>query len=134
MNMNDAFPSAWLKAGDLPEDEDLILTVKSVQMEEIGQGDDRQSKPVVYFKDDDKGLVLNKTNADVIVQLYGADTDAWIGKKLALFATQVDFRGKATLAIRVRLKKPRNVTQEEAAVPAGAGAGRQSKKDLWEDE
>ena len=105
MNINEAYPSKYLKADvDIPEDEDLVLTVKSVEVEQMGDGED---KPVVYFNEIDKGLVLNKTNANAISNQYGAETDGWTGKKVALFATEVEFAGKMTLGIRVRLRVPK---------------------------
>lgn len=104
MNINNAFPSKWLKSGDL-EDGDLTLTIKSVEQEEVGQGEDAEQKPIVHFQEVEKGMVLNKTNANTISSLYGPETDGWVGKKISLFSTEVDFGGKQTLAIRIRMKK-----------------------------
>jgi hypothetical protein len=141
MNINDMFPSKWLKASDIPEDGDLVLTISSVGREEIGQGDDTDLKPVVYFEETEKGLVLNKTNAETIVTLHGSETNAWEGRKVALFATEVDFRGKQTLAIRIRLRKPKAAGQAPAAaapapepVGAGVGTGRKPNEALWEGD
>jgi hypothetical protein len=118
MNINDMFPSNWLKAGDIPEDENLVLTIKSVEIEEVGQGDDKEQKPVCYFEETEKGLVLNKTNATAVAEQHGPDTREWTGKRIALFATEVDFKGKSTLAIRVRLRAPK-----KQLTAAGAGKG-----------
>lgn len=122
MNINKTFDSKYLKAdGDIPDDGNLILTIEVVRLESVGQGDDASDKPVVYFRETDKGLVLNKTNATTITGLYGPETDDWIGKKIALFSTEVDFGGKQVLAIRVRMKKPQPAAQP-APVTAKAGA------------
>lgn len=129
MNINDMFPSNWLKADDLPEDDDLQVTIKSIVTEEVGQGTERETKAVVYFRETDKGLVLNKTNAGTIAQIHGTDTDDWEGKKIALFAQEVDFRGKQVLAIRVRLKKPKPAAGRE---PVAAAAGKASG--AWKEE
>ena len=48
-----------------------------------------------------------ETNANAIAHLYGPETDAWTGKRISLFSTEVDFAGKMTLALRVRLKAPK---------------------------
>ena len=106
MNINNAFPSKWLKSGDV-EDGDLTLTIKDVTVEEIGSGDNAEQKPIIYFHETEKGLVLNKTNADTISRLYTPETDNWIGKPITIFATEVDFAGKQTLALRVRIKPPK---------------------------
>jgi len=115
VNINNAFPSKWLKSADIPEDADLVLTVNRVEIVEVGQGEDAEQKPVIYFDETEKGLVLNKTNAGTISKLHSPETDNWPGKKLALFATEVDFGGKQTLAIRVRLKAPKATTASPAS-------------------
>jgi hypothetical protein len=108
MNINEAYPSKYLSAtADIPEDADLILTIREVTTENVGQGAKAEDKPVVYFNEHKKGLILNKTNSKSVAGLYGPETDGWIGKKLALFATEVDFQGEQKLAIRVRLKAPK---------------------------
>lgn len=106
MNIQNAFPSKWLKSGDV-EDGDLTFTIDRVVMEDIGQGDNQETKPVIYFRETDKGMVLNKTNADTISRLHTPETDNWIGKQISIFATEVDFAGKQTLALRVRMKAPK---------------------------
>lgn len=98
MNINDAFPSKWLKAADLKGGQPTV-TVADVRYEDIG---DDGNKPVIYFDGKEKGVVLNKTNATNIAQAYGEDTDAWRGKKVILFTTWVDFNGKSVEAIRIR--------------------------------
>lgn len=116
MNINQSFESKYLKAdGDLPEEGNLVLTMSHVDMEDVGAGDKQEMKPVLYFKDHKRSLVLNKTNASTITSLYGPETDEWAGKKIALFAQEVDFQGRQVLAIRVRMKKP-----TAAAAPAPA--------------
>lgn len=105
MKIGDAFPSKYMKAEDL--DEDLTLTIKSVEMEEIGQGADKSTKPVIYFKGLEKGFVANKTNCTTISNILGTDdTDEWEGQRITLRAAEVEFQGKMVMSIRVSLKKP----------------------------
>jgi len=104
MNINNLFPSKYLKSGDL--EEDLTLTIKSIIQENIGQGEKQEVKPILYFSETEKGMVLNKTNANTISSLYGPETDAWPGKRITVFATEVDFAGKQTLALRIRMRQP----------------------------
>lgn len=107
MNINQSFPSKYLKAdGDLPDEGNLVLTMDRVDLEDVGSAGDTEMKPVLYFRETDKGLVLNKTNASTISSLYSPETDEWRGKKIALFSQEVDFQGRQVLAIRVRMKKP----------------------------
>lgn len=104
MNITAAFPSKTLRDADI--ESDMTLTMREVAIETVGQGKDAEEKPVLYFRETDKSLVLNKTNANTIAALYGADTDGWAGKQITLFGTEVDFAGKSTPAIRIRSKKP----------------------------
>lgn len=116
-NIDQMFPSKYLKAGDC-EEADLILTIASIKFEELGQGDKAETKPVVYFDEAEKGLVLNKTNATTIAELHGRNTDQWVGKRIAIYATEVEMGGKVSMGIRVRLRAPKAAT----AAPAGADA------------
>ena len=67
---------------------------------------DGEKKPVVYFVGKEKGLVLNKTNANVIAEEFGDDTARWTNKELELFTTPVTFQGQTRPAIRVRIPSP----------------------------
>lgn len=96
ININNAFPSNFLKASDL-QGQNLRVKIDKVLMEDVG--DDH--KPIVYFVGKNKGLVLNKTNATVIAASYGDDTDGWIGGIVELFATKTLFQGKMVDALRV---------------------------------
>jgi hypothetical protein len=102
--IGDMYPSKWLKASDC-EDEDLVVTIDRVVEEEIGQ--QRDLKWVLYFKELDKGLVLNKTNTTTIAKLWGDNTDDWEGCQVTLYATEVQFQGDMVEAIRVRSKPPK---------------------------
>ena len=112
MKISELFPSRYLKAADLDGDE--VFTAESLNQEELGD----DTKPVLYFEEMEKGLVLNRTNANTIASLYGQDTEDWVGKRITLFATEVDFRGQQALAIRVRMlppkKRKRKVTDADS--------------------
>lgn len=103
MDINGVFPSKFLRAADL-QGREVTLTIDNVDVEDVGgHGDSSDVKPVVYFQGKQKGLVLNKTNANTIAGLYGAETDGWRGKPITIFPTQTEFAGKAVPCIRVRI-------------------------------
>ena len=114
MRVSDAFPSDYLKAADL-RDKNVLVVVDRVEMKDIG--DDH--KPIVYFQHKDKGLVLNKTNANNIALAYGDDTDDWIGKEIVLFPAMVDFQGRTVAAIRVRTPQAKDRARPELRVAGG---------------
>jgi hypothetical protein len=108
MKVRDAFPKKYIVGEDL-ENKEVELTIRKVLQEVFPDGD----KLVVSFDETKKQLVLNWTNAQTITELYGDETEDWVGKKIWLFATQVDFRGKAVMATRVRKQKPEPPTLED---------------------
>jgi len=115
-NVNNMFPSKWLRASDLQGKEPTV-TIERMTMEDVEQGKDAQ--PVLHFAGKDKGLVLNKTNAMNVATIYGPETDAWIGKNIQLFTTFVDFQGRSVEAIRVKPVQPSSAPAPVAPEPAG---------------
>ena len=110
--VSDAFPSNYLKAADL-QNRTVKLKIDKIIFEEVGQEKDK--KPVVYFTDVKKGLVLNKTNATTIGSVHGQEFEGWTGKEIELFEQMVPFQGQNVAAIRVRA-----VTETAAADPNDA--------------
>ena len=109
-NINDAFPSNYLKASDLGGAQPTV-TIDRVEFEPVGR--EREMKPIVYFEGKEKGIVLNKTNAKNIANLVGSfQTEEWVGFRIRLYATNVEFQGETVEAIRIK-----------AAPPNGNGAG-----------
>lgn len=112
MNINDQFPSKYLKAPDLNGGE-VVVTIKDCIVEEVG--DDK--RPVLYFAGKEKGVVLNKTNATNISEAFTPDTDEWVGKKVTLYTTWVDFQGKSMESIRIRPARPSDGQKRPAVEP-----------------
>lgn len=111
MNIEAAFPSKFLKAADL-QGRIAKVTIRTVLMEEIGDGNEKKRKPILYFQGKERGVVLNRTNASLIAHFYGQDTDQWIGKEIELFTDMVPFQGRMVEALRVRV--PRGSPQPAA--------------------
>jgi len=105
MKVSQAFPSNFLKADDL-NGQAVTVTIASVELEEIGQGRDKEEKLVVKFQGKSKGMICNKTNANTIAKLHGDDTDAWVGQRITIVPREVEFQGEMVLALRVSLQKP----------------------------
>lgn len=102
-DINDAFPSNYLKASDLGDD-NVLVTIDVVKFEEFdGDNGEKERRPIVYFRGKKKGLVLNKTNARKIADLLQeSNTDRWNGGQIKLYATETTFQGRATPCIRVK--------------------------------
>jgi len=97
MRTGEAFPSKHLKAADL-QGRRLSVVIDRVVVEDVG--DDR--KPVVYFKNKERGMALNVTNANMIAEITGTDEmDDWTGRAIVLYVAKVDYQGRRVDAIRV---------------------------------
>ena len=100
--------SRFLKAADLQKEKKF--RVSKVTVEVLGQGNDKERKPVVWFTNDERGLVLNKTNRHTLKDAFGDNMEAWVGKIIIVFPTMTDIRGKPTPALRVRIPPPKQAT------------------------
>jgi hypothetical protein len=99
-NINDSFPSAYIKASDL-QGRSVIVTINRVEFEPVGQK--REMKPILYFDGKDKGLVLNKTNANKIISITGSTlTEDWAGQSIIIYPTETSFQGDTVECVRVK--------------------------------
>jgi hypothetical protein len=110
MRVGEAFPSKYLSAVDL-KGRSVVVTISKYSIEKFDDG----PKPVLWFSGKEKGLCLNKTNANMIEELLGTDEmDDWKGKSITVYPTKVDYQGKRVDAIRVEDTLP---TGGKAAPP-----------------
>ncbi len=119
MKVSEEFPSQYLKASDL-QGREIRVTMARVEREKIGT----DNKLVLYFKGKEKGLVLNKTNANTIGDAYGDDTDEWFDQPLILFSVKTDYQGKVVDATRCRVptaKDNRQIAPQRQADPISSG-------------
>lgn len=103
MNINEQFPSKYLKASDL-KGAKVRVTISRVEAEEVGDG----KKPVAYFVGKDKGLVLNKTNAMIIASQFGPETAGWEGGEIFVYPGKTQFNGQMVDCLKVEpvLREP----------------------------
>ena len=116
MNINQAYPSKYLKAADLKGHPPVTVVIRNITREEMEENKPESIKPVIWFDGKDKGFACNKTNAMMIAHTYGDETDAWIGKSIQIRCEPVEFKGKIVDSIRVAVAQ---VQQSEARVYAG---------------
>ena len=86
-------------------DPPIQVTIDRIVDEIVGTDrNPTDEKQVLYFKELDKGLVLNWTNGERIASITGqVDMDQWSGLSIVLyFNPDVDFQGKVVGGIRVR--------------------------------
>lgn len=97
------FPSKYLKAADF-KGKDVSMTISDVDSDELRLEDNSKVKKfIVHFKETDKMLVLNVTNAYAIAEeLNELDALKWIGRKITLYPTTCLCYGKTVGCIRVK--------------------------------
>lgn len=86
----------------------ILVTISGYKKQNVAKEDEKpENKFVLFFKETDKGLVLNTTNGNLIAEITGSpDLDEWEGKKIVLFNDMsVYYAGKKTGGVRARAPK-----------------------------
>lgn len=112
MKVSDAFPSNYIKSSDL-QGRTFKLVIARYSMEKLGD----DNKLVLFFQGAEKGLVCNKTNATEIADSFSDDLDQWIGREIELYVARVDFQGKKTDGLRVRIPQRDQVMGQSTQAP-----------------
>ena len=125
MKVSDLKQSNYLAQKDFADGE-MTLTIDRVHEEKVGQGENQEMKYVLYFRELEKGLVLNVTNGEAIADITGSDdSEDWIGRKVILYSEpNIQFAGRRVGGIRVRAQnqRDRQLATRTTAIP-GASVG-----------
>jgi len=103
MNINAIYPRKYAIGQDI-DGKQPTLAVRAVTLEQMGESGTK--KPVIWFTGAKKGVVLNKTMARAIANIYGPETESWAGKYVTLYSELVRAFGEDHLAIRVKAPRP----------------------------
>lgn len=106
MRKIDAFKSQYLRTADL-KGQERTFTIDSVVLEEIlsPDGGDSEEKPVVSFRDHSQRMILNSTNWDAIAEIYGDETDGWVGQRVTIYPTTTQFGSRRVECMRIKAPK-----------------------------
>jgi hypothetical protein len=85
VDIYDEFPGTFFRATELTGKR-LPVTIAGVEKTEMNDG---RFKPVLHFKEDARGLVLNVENRATLVDRFGRETDGWVGKNVILITRPV---------------------------------------------
>lgn len=105
MNVGDITTSNYLSKKEIGEGAGLLLTIKSVEQENIARDDQPENlKYIMYFNEQEKGLTLNKTNGKLLASITGSEeSDNWIGKRVVVyFDPSIMFKGEMKGGLRIR--------------------------------
>jgi hypothetical protein len=101
MDVNTLFPSKYLKAQDATPP--VTLTIRTVVQEKMKNADgEEEVKPVVYFLEQEKGMVLNRTNAGTLTALFTPETEKWVNQRVVLGTEIVTAFGQSKPALRFK--------------------------------
>ena len=138
MDMGLGFLGQYITAAELVGKEPTLtidrVTLEKVESLKIGDDDGKgktKDRIIVYFKESNsgRGWLLNRTNAECLKELWGRETDNWIGHKVTLQVKQVRVGPKMEPGIRVKgspeltaprtfdMKLPRKKPIETTLVP-----------------
>jgi hypothetical protein len=94
--------SKYLKQAGV--DRPQVVTITHVAKENVAlPGQPKKDRGVPYFREHEKGMVLNTTNLRRLEQLFDGDTDLWVDHKVVLFVDEeVTYAGEQVGGLRVR--------------------------------
>lgn len=108
--ITDMFPSRYIKADDVKNADggELELTITGIDSAELPvEGGAPEVKYVLGFRDYDRGLILNRTRADELDDLFKSDVaEDWIGKRIRLHVVPVKYQGRKLDGIRIKAARP----------------------------
>jgi hypothetical protein len=77
---------------------------------------------VLHFSDTGHELVLNMTNAEILMDLFGDEPDTWEGKRITLYLAPYGNEGKLGIRIRAADTPAPENAREETPAPKRAAA------------
>jgi hypothetical protein len=108
MNLNELKQSKFLKKEDC--DPPITVTIDGIKQENVGmESEPEKLRYVLYFREVEKGLVLNVENGEMLAELFPKshldqeDSDPWIGRRIVLWNNPtIKFGPKRVGGIRIR--------------------------------
>ena len=100
--------SKYLKHQEL-NGQDWVVTIDRAERHEMKNNDNETEKKfVLFFKEIEKGMILNATNMNVLYTLFNSDdSDDWAGKRITLYTKDdIEMGGKIMSGLRIRAKHP----------------------------
>ena len=103
------FKYDYLGSQDLDNVKDLILTIKSIKIEQVkGPGGRSEDCPVLRFHENVKPMIMNRTNCKIIDKVYGSPSiEDWVDKSIQLYVKKVEAFGDVVDGLRIREVAPK---------------------------
>lgn len=100
--------SKYLKHQEL-DGQDWAVTIRDVERHTMdGKDGKKENKFVLFFKEHDKGMILNATNMKMLYKLFNTDeSDEWKGKRITIYVKDdIEMGGEIMSGLRIRAKLP----------------------------
>ncbi len=111
MNINDIRQRKHLKPYDL-QGKEPVVTIARFDRLQLGWGPTKGLKPVLFFVNKEKYLILNATMLDALAAIAGPETDRWPGMVVQLFTTtDKDPKKNGEQVPVIRIKAPTRIPQ-----------------------
>jgi hypothetical protein len=153
MNWQQRFKGDFISAAELG-DRRVTMTIARIASTKMDDEKKKKEveKPVMYFKEVERGLIYCKTIGHCVAAMFGDNDDKWIGKRITIYNDPTITYGPDTVggiriagspdipkALTVRIKFPKKkafevplrpttmkpadtTTPQQPAPPAGGGA------------
>lgn len=108
MNANTLMPKELISGADVHDakGKPTYLAATIAGLVQIEVGPEKERRWALTFKGTNRKLTLNVTNKDRLIELFGAETDDWIGQKIALHGDTAKYAGKTVKAVRIEEPVP----------------------------
>lgn len=100
--MAELCPSPHLEAADITGD--TVVTIKAYDWHPVGS--EQKVKGVIFFKEFERGMVINKTNRVILQHLFGSYADDMLDQQITIYPSETTFEGKVVPCLRIRAQKP----------------------------
>lgn len=85
VDWDELYPGRFMKAGEF-KGKKPTLTIAAVKIDELEGNKGKQVKGIIFFKETEKQLALNRTNGICIKAMHGRKVQEWVGKRITLYA------------------------------------------------
>jgi hypothetical protein len=116
MDVSSQLGGSFLTNADLPAPHQ-VWTISKVTQELVGGPDGDQKICVLFTEFPTKALGTNKTNLGRIADLYGRESNAWIGKQMQVYRSVTD--SPKGIVNCIRLAGPQHVRPEAVCDQGG---------------
>jgi hypothetical protein len=115
LKANELCPSPNLQALDIGTElgDSVNVTIKGFDRAEVGK--EKQIKGRVFFEELTRPMVINRTNLNTLIELFGNDTDDWFGQHCNMYVSETAMEGKVVRCLRLRAVRAEKPLEDKAS-------------------